>query len=64
MIIDMNKRINSFDLLKAFGIFLVIWGHSIAFLSSGSSDTNHCFLNNIFISYAPFYDDVWLFLCW
>lgn len=39
-----NKRVISFDLLKAFGIFLVIWGHSIAFLSSSCSDTNHCFL--------------------
>ena len=40
----MNKRDICFDLLKAFGILLVIWGHSIAFLSSSSSDTNHCFL--------------------
>lgn len=40
----MNKRVVCFDLLKAFGIFFVIWGHSIAFLSNKSSDTNHCFL--------------------
>lgn len=37
-------RVASFDLLKFLGMFLVIWGHIIAALSSEDFHTNGCFL--------------------
>lgn len=33
------KRIRSFDALKFFGIFLVVWGHSIAWFTSNDANT-------------------------
>ena len=38
------KRLLSFDMLKLFAIFLVIWGHSIAFLSNGDFEENEVYL--------------------
>lgn len=39
-----NSRIISFDVLKCFGIFLVIWGHCLAALGCQSYESNRCFL--------------------